>query len=479
MPDLSTRPLIAHGSPQSSPRSRFSSYPRDSRAPPNFPMASRIPWGPPNRRKYTLLIASGVIDWTLVIAAAVGGYFLGDITPNKRPFQLENPDISFPYTVHETVTSRNLIIATVGVPFITIIIVSLLAVPGLAVPPDTPRSLIWRRKLWDMYASILSLALSMASQWFIINGLKNLCGKPRPDMLSRCQPDLENVARYVVGGIANITSNGQLVSADICTNTDISILDDGFRSYPSGHSGSSAAGLGFLALYLASKFGVVFPFAHRPHSAEAAMISSSGFTTSDLPRRSANNTYELGDIRLPSHMRQDLQGASIGKSAARPLDYPSHDWLDGTDVPMRTSGAAPPLFLLVIVLAPFFGSVFIAASRWFDYRHHGFDILFGYFIGTITGVFAYYMYQVPPSYGAGWAWGPRSADKAFWAGVGSHSWATPWPQWPTHARDEEDAYEPTAHHSTATPDSPISHHPSTLRQATNNANHHTSLEESV
>ena len=385
----------------------------------------------------------------------------------------------FPYTVHEAVTSRNLVIATVAVPFVAIIIVSLVAVPGLAVPPGTPRSLVWRRKLWDMYASVLSLALSMASQWFIINGLKNLCGKPRPDMLSRCQPDLENVARYVVGGIASITSNGQLVSADICTNTDKSILDDGFRSYPSGHSGSSAAGLGFLALYLASKLGVVFPFAHRPHSVEAAMQSASGFSGNGLPRRSANNAYELGDIRLPDHTRQSLQGACIGKSAAGPLQYQHHDWLDGADAPARMSGAAPPLYLLVIVLAPFFGSVFIAASRWFDFRHHGFDILFGYFIGTTTGIFAYCMYQVPPSYGAGWAWGPRSADKAFWAGVGSHSWATPWPQWPTYACDEEDVYGPTAHRSTATPESPTSHRPSSSRQATRDGNHCMGSEDNV
>ena len=57
-------------------------------------MPSRIPSGAPDRRKYTLLIVSGVMDWVLVIATAVGGYFLGNITPNKRPFHLENPDIS-------------------------------------------------------------------------------------------------------------------------------------------------------------------------------------------------------------------------------------------------------------------------------------------------------------------------------------------------------------------------------------------------
>lgn len=131
---------------------------------------------------------------------------------------------------------------------------------------------------------------------------------------------------------------------------------------------------------------------------------------------------------------------------------------------MRRKGAAPPLYLLVIVLAPFCGSVFIAASRWFDFRHHGFDILFGYFIGATTMIIAFRMYQLPLSLGAGWAWGPRSADKAFWAGVGSISWALPW-EAPSHPRDEEEAYTAAMPHSSGTPDpTAITQRPGALRR---------------
>lgn len=42
----------------------------------------------------------------------------------------------------------------------------------------------------------------------------------------------------------------------ICTQTDLAILKDGFRSFPSGHSSLSFAGLGFLAFYL-GKFNVL------------------------------------------------------------------------------------------------------------------------------------------------------------------------------------------------------------------------------
>jgi membrane-associated phospholipid phosphatase len=115
-------------------------------------------------------------------------------------------------------------------------------VPGSTVPRGTPQSLIWKRKLWELHTGWLGLALSVVSAWLITNGMKNMFGKPRPDLLARCHADIDNIAKYIVGGYNNFSSNGQLVRAEICTNPDKAILDDGFRSYPSGHSSSSAAG---------------------------------------------------------------------------------------------------------------------------------------------------------------------------------------------------------------------------------------------
>lgn len=85
----------------------------------------------------------------------------------------------------------------------------------------------------------------MVAAWFITNGMKNLFGKPRPDLLDRCQPDLANLSKYIIGGLKGLktaTTSGQLVSPNICKNPDRATLDDGFRSYPSGHSSSSASG---------------------------------------------------------------------------------------------------------------------------------------------------------------------------------------------------------------------------------------------
>lgn len=450
--------------------------------------ASRM--GIPSRRTTAWVVASGVLDWLLIVATAVGGQFLGNITPNKRPFQLENPDISsvkstcqlflrsaiedttgsiltdfrkssFPHVLDETVSPRSLVIATVLVPVVVIVFVSLVFVPGVSAPYGIKRSFIWRRKLWELYASLLSYGLGMASQWFITNGLKNICGKPRPDLLARCQPDIQNVASYVVGGIANITSNGQLVDATICTNTDTSLLNDGFRSYPSGHSSSAAAGLGYLALFLAFKLGVVFPLACVPLSRDDVVLSALAFPSRSARPPSHREAYELHDLSqlVPSH--DDLPSSASAQNSQEHQSK-SRDPSGQMPVSSRRAGAAPPLYLLVIVLAPLFASLFIAASRWYNYRHHGFDILFGYSIGAVAALVAFRMYQLPMSYGAGWAWGPRNPDKAFWAGIGSSSWAEPWKPVTLRTYDDENArgFEPR---STATPATLIPRRPAASR----------------
>lgn len=62
--------------------------------------------------------------------------------------------------------------------------------------------------------------------------LKNAIGKPRPDLVDRCQPDPEIMAALLQPG------NFSMASHAICTQKDNAILKDGFRSFPSGHSSS-------------------------------------------------------------------------------------------------------------------------------------------------------------------------------------------------------------------------------------------------
>lgn len=158
-----------------------------------------------------------------------------------------------------------LVTCSTGIPLIIIPIITLVFVPGHTVPRGTPKSLIWKRKLWELHVGWLGMALALAGAWFITNGMKNLFGKPRPDALARCNPDIENITKYFVGGVDVADGFQRLVSADICRGMAdredaADILEDGFRSYPSGHSSSAAAGLIYLSLFIASKFAITFPF---------------------------------------------------------------------------------------------------------------------------------------------------------------------------------------------------------------------------
>lgn len=234
--------------------------------------------------------------------------------------------------------------------------------------------------------------------------LQNLFGHYRPDLLSRCNPDLENIAKWAVGGIVNTAQGAYLVSAGICQQTDKSILDDGFRSFPSGHSSFSAAGLIYLSLFIASKIAITLPFLMP--STQYNARSFSAFPS----RMGTENSNHNFDGHSTSY--KTIAQTNPTDAFAEPSGH------DARIVAARNQSAAPPVYLLVFAVAPFFAAIYVTSTRYSDFRHHGFDVLFGFFIGTVTAIFAFRYYHLPISQGAGWSWGPRSSDRAFWSGIG-------------------------------------------------------------
>ena len=83
-------------------------------------------------------------------------------------------------------------------------------------------------RLWELNCGILGLVLSEGMAFVITGTFKNAVGKPRPDLIDRCQPK---------AGSTDPTPFG-LSNSTICTQTDEAILKDGFRSFPSGHASS-------------------------------------------------------------------------------------------------------------------------------------------------------------------------------------------------------------------------------------------------
>jgi hypothetical protein len=139
----------------------------------------------------------------------------------------------------------------------------------------------------------------------------------------------------------------------------------------------SWAGLVYLTLFLSAKFAITIPYL------------------------------------TPSTFRGGVPGSS---TAARSEGI-------NPDPPFRSQAASPPLYLLVIAVVPICGAIYVSSTRYSDFRHHGFDILFGAFIGFFSAWFAFRWYHLPIRRGSGYAWGARSRSRAFGIGIGVGSYA--------------------------------------------------------
>lgn len=92
-------------------------------------------------------------------------------------------------------------------------------------------------------STILPFAIAISLASLITDIVKNAVGRPRPDLLARCQPSAD-------------TKPNVLVTIAVCTAPNDHTLHDGWRSFPSGHSSFSFAGLGFVSLFFAGQLGV-------------------------------------------------------------------------------------------------------------------------------------------------------------------------------------------------------------------------------
>ncbi|KAM3198916.1 hypothetical protein P3L10_034353 [Capsicum annuum] len=111
-----------------------------------------------------------------------------------------------------------------------------------------------RRDVYDLHHSILGLLFAVLITAVITDAIKNAVGRPRPDFFWRCFPDGKD--EYDRWG--NVKCHGK--------ESDIK---EGHKSFPSGHTSWSFAGLGFLSLYLAGK---IKAFDRRGHVAKLCIV---------------------------------------------------------------------------------------------------------------------------------------------------------------------------------------------------------------
>ncbi|GAM86168.1 hypothetical protein ANO11243_041790 [Dothideomycetidae sp. 11243] len=348
----------------------------------------RIPW--------KLVFAYG-IDWLLIVAVAAVGGGLSYISPYKRTFSLADLAISYPYR-NSAISTSVLVVLSLIIPAVVIVLVAGVFCPSLASRSSLPGRKFWGRKIWEINAGLMGLALSYVMALLLTQMVKNLFGKPRPDLLARCMPDLANITAYVVGGDGrDVAQTWSMVDVDICTNTDKSVLDDGFRSFFSGHSSSAFSGLLYLSLWLAAKLNVTLPYVQP-------------YTAYDLETAAAED-----DTALPTHNGQVETETHVTPSLL------SHHSLEL----YRQTGAAVPIYGYIIVLLPILLAIYIVSTRYQEFKHAGVDITVGCLVGSAFAILGFRSYHSSLTRGTSWTWAPRSAEQAFAVttsrGVQSHS----------------------------------------------------------
>ncbi|XP_015693877.1 lipid phosphate phosphatase 2-like isoform X2 [Oryza brachyantha] len=107
-----------------------------------------------------------------------------------------------------------------------------------------------RRNVYDFHHAILVLITAV-----ITDAIKDGVGRPRPDFFWRCFPD--GLPAY------------DTVTTGVLCHGEASVIKEGHKSFPSGHTSWSFAGLGFLSWYVAGK---IKAFDRRGHVAKLCIV---------------------------------------------------------------------------------------------------------------------------------------------------------------------------------------------------------------
>ncbi|KAL2018077.1 hypothetical protein VTK56DRAFT_1263 [Thermocarpiscus australiensis] len=217
--------------------------------------------------------ASDYVGFVVLLAGYLLVQFL--VTPFHRMFSLSDLRISFPHAEVERVPLSH--------DFAYALFLPLLVLTAYNLARNAPAH--------KHHVTLLGLAISLILTSFLTDVVKNMVGRPRPDLLARC------AARPG-------TPRDTLVTVEVCTQPDRHTLHDGWRAFPSGHSSFSFAGLGYLSLFLAGQMRI---FAHGVAAGNSVTEHAEKLVRGDLVRALACLAPLLGAAMIAISRCQDYR----------------------------------------------------------------------------------------------------------------------------------------------------------------------------
>ncbi|KAL5164424.1 Lipid phosphate phosphatase 2 [Glycine soja] len=198
------------------------------------------------------LALSHMHDWLILLLLAAMDGALNMIEPFHRYIGKDMMrDLMFPFK-EDTIPMW-------GVPILSIFIPILIFIAFYFA----------RRDVYDLHHATLGLMFSSLITGVITDSIKDAVGRPRPNFFHRCFPDnipvcFPSYSQYSVTFKVFDKDNGDV----LCTGIK-AVIKEGYKSFPSGHTSWSFAGLGFLSWYLSGKVRV---FDRRGHIGKLCLV---------------------------------------------------------------------------------------------------------------------------------------------------------------------------------------------------------------
>lgn len=190
-------------------------------------------------RSHGLKVArSHMHDWLILILLVVVEVILNVIEPFHRFVGKEMlTDLSYPLQTN-TIPFWSVPLIAILLPIVVILVYYFI-----------------RQDVYDLHHAILGLLFSVLITAVITDAIKDAVGRPRPDFFWRCFPNGRGVF--------------DTRTTDVLCTGDKSVIKEGHKSFPSGHTSWSFAGLSFLSWYLSGK---IRAFDRKGHVAKLCIV---------------------------------------------------------------------------------------------------------------------------------------------------------------------------------------------------------------